>query len=82
MLLLEIAAELEKEALIAENRRAAEALLELYLSHHAGAAGVWHRLGKLRRRDGRLADALLCFQLAGVMCASCLLLVSLLVCQC
>ena len=64
-MLLDVAAELEKEALVAESRHAASALLELYLSHHSGAGSVWHRLGQLRRRDGRLAEARHCFQLAG-----------------
>ena len=62
--LLEIAGQLERDSLLAENRRAASGLLELYLSHHSWAAEVWHRLGRLRRRDGRLAEAVHCHQVA------------------
>ena len=62
--LLDIASELEKGGLLAENRRAASGLLELYLSHHSWAADVWHRLGLLRWRDERLAEAVHCYQLA------------------
>jgi hypothetical protein len=62
--LLDIAGELEKGGLLAENRRAAAGLLELYLSHHSWVADVWHRLGLLRWRDGRLAEAVHCYQLA------------------
>jgi len=63
-ILLDIAGELEEEGLLADNRRAASGLLELYLSHHSWAADVWHRLGLLRRREGRLAEAVHCYQLA------------------
>lgn len=65
--LLDIAGELEKEALVGENRRAASALLELYLSHHSWSADAWHRLGRLRERDGRLVEALSCFQQASTL---------------
>ncbi len=65
--LLDIAGELEKEALVGENRRAAAALLELYLSHHSWSADAWQRLGRLRERDGRLVEALSCFQQASTL---------------
>ena len=65
--ILDIAGELEKEALVGENRLAASALLELYLSHHSWSATVWHRLGRLRERDGRLVEALSCFQQASTL---------------
>jgi tetratricopeptide (TPR) repeat protein len=65
--ILDIAGELEKEALVGENRLAASALLELYLSHHSWSATVWHRLGRLRERDGRIVEALSCFQQASTL---------------
>ena len=65
--LLQIAALLEAPAGAPAERRAAMALLELFLAHHEaapGAARAWLRLGRLRETEGQMAHALGHFRVA------------------